>query len=95
MINTKPQQKKQEQKKQGRPVPISLIVIAGVLLIIGAIMLLTNKVQSQDPTLTAAPPTGTSGQAVPHASASKMAYEQQIMAQQKAEMEAFKAANSK
>ena len=95
MINSKPQQKKQEQKKQGRPVPISLIVIAGVLLIIGAIMLLTNKVQDQDPTLTAAPPTGTPGQAVPHASASKIAYEQQIAAQQKAEMEAFKAANSK
>ena len=84
-------QKKPQPEKQRSPV-VPLLIAAGVIVIIGLIVLLTNKAQSSDPTLTAAPPTGVPGQ-IYHASPEKMAKERQIQAKMNAEISGIKAAS--
>lgn len=88
MMNTS----KPEQKKQERTIIKPLLFVSGVLVLIGIIFLISNKVQSHDPTLTAAPPTGQPGQ-IYGPSPEKQARVGAVRAKADAEAAAFRAAN--
>jgi len=81
--------KAQEKKKFALPIP--LLVTAGLIIIVGLGILFTDKVQRQDPTMTAAPVTGTPGQ-IYTASPAKQAKQQELMARNKAVLDSMKAA---
>lgn len=88
----KPESQKQKQPEKQRSLVVPLLVVAGVVILIGIIVLAVNKAQSKDPTLTAAPPTGVPGQ-IYHASPEKMQKQQQIRAKMDAEIGGIKAAS--
>ena len=88
----KPVSQKKPQPEKQRSLMVPLLVAAGIIVIIGLIVLISNKTQSKDSTLTAAPPTGVPGQ-IYHASPGKMAKEQQIRAKMDAEVAGVKAAS--
>ncbi len=80
--------KPQEKKKLSLPIP--LLVTAGLIMIVGLCILLAGKVQSQDPTLTAAPVSGVTGK-IYTASPEKQARQREMMEQNKATLESMKA----
>lgn len=81
--------KAQEKKKISLPIP--LLAAAGLIMIIGLGILLAGKVQSHDPTMTAAPVTGTPGMLYT-ASPAKQAKQQELQGRNKAVIDSMKAA---
>ena len=63
-----------------------LVIAAAVAVVIALCVLVAGRVQSMDPTLTAAPPSGHPGQPLPQASPEKMARQQQVQAKMNAEI---------
>ena len=86
----KPTSQKQQTPEKKKSPLVPLLIAAGVLVIIGLIMLSVNKSQAKDPTLTAAPPTGVPGQFY-RASPAKQARELQLRAKADAELAGIKA----
>ena len=87
MNNSKP-----EQKERERTIIKPLMIVSGLLLLLGIIFLISNKVQSHDPTLTAAPQTGQPGQ-IYGPSPEKQARIGAMRAKADAEAASFRAAN--
>lgn len=83
---------KPKQKEQERTIIKPLMIVSGLVLLLGIIFLISHKVQSNDPTLTAAPPTGQPGQ-VYGPSPEKQARIGAVRAKADAEAASFRAAS--